>query len=221
MTGPTVRMLIRVPILHTEVDLGELGETVREVHVQKGGALQWEQRARAVDEFWKGIREAVLSMELPYGQLRLYQDGLPNCGHEEQIVRDLAEAGSANHQILLDLLAKGAQLTGTEDPQLLLMEYELIRETLARPTAIASAQVVARRREQSERILRQRDEYIARRIDETLAAVETGLIFLGMMHSLDGFLPHDIQVRRMGNAFLRAGGKGGNDERDDVRGHDE
>ena len=216
MTGPTVRTLIRVPILHTEVDLGELGESVREVHVQKGGELQWEERSRAVDEFWNGIRKAVLSMELPYEQLRLYQDGLPYCGHEEQIVRDLAEAGSANHQILLDLVAKGARLTGTEDPQLLLIEYELIRETLAHPTAGSAPHVVARRHEQSKRILRQRDQYIARRIDETLIAVETGLIFLGMLHSLDDFLPRDIEVRCVGSALLLgAGGKRGNDEGDD------
>jgi signal transduction histidine kinase len=62
--------------------------------------------------------------------VRLYQDGLPVCGREEEIVRDLAGSGSQNHQILLELIARGARLTGSESPSLLLEEYELARQLL-------------------------------------------------------------------------------------------
>jgi hypothetical protein len=43
-------------------------------------------------------------------------------------------------------------------------------------------------------LLKRRDEYIAGRINETLRAGETGLIFLGMFHSLSSWLDKDIRV---------------------------
>src|SRR5262249_55932565 len=65
---------------------------------------------------------------------RLYQDGLPACGLEEKIVRDLAMQGVPNYRILLKLMERGATLEGTEDPDLLRTEYELIMSTAAGAT---------------------------------------------------------------------------------------
>ena len=62
---------------------------------------------------------------------RIYQDGLPICGFEERIVRELAKAGSSNHQLILRLLDQGAVLMGTEDSQLLMEEYEMQKQRLA------------------------------------------------------------------------------------------
>ena len=36
--------------------------------------------------------------------------------------------------------------------------------------------------------------YIAERIDATLKAGETGIIFLGILHKIEGRLPEDIHV---------------------------
>ncbi len=114
-----------------------------------------------------------------------------------EIVRDLANAGSANHLILLDLMAKGARLTGTESPQFLLEEYELARQVL---TALHSQQpgsLAQHQKEVSKTLLDKRDGYIAERINTTLQPGETGLIFLGMLHSLEGRLAPDIRVGRL------------------------
>jgi hypothetical protein len=43
-------------------------------------------------------------------------------------------------------------------------------------------------------LLKRRDQYIARRINDTLLAGETGLIFLGMLHSVRSWLDKDIRV---------------------------
>jgi len=43
-------------------------------------------------------------------------------------------------------------------------------------------------------LLKRRDEYIAGRFNKTLRAGETGLIFLGMLHSLGGWLNKDFRV---------------------------
>jgi hypothetical protein len=48
---------------------------------------------------------------------------------------------------------------------------------------------------ESERILRQRDEFIARRVDESLKEGEVGILFIGLMHRVDRFLPADIEVQ--------------------------
>jgi hypothetical protein len=146
---------------------------------------------------WQTIREEIEKLDLDYGKVRLYQDGLPICGHEEEIVRHVAQAGSLNHQILLDLMAKGARLMGTEAPELLLEEYNIARQTLRAPDADRTGQMALRQRQLSEQMLDRRDRSIAERIDQTLQTGETGLLFLGMLHSLDGALPTDIQVLRL------------------------
>ncbi|MEK7220546.1 MAG: hypothetical protein AAB253_05060, partial [candidate division NC10 bacterium] len=46
-----------------------------------------------------------------------------------------------------------------------------------------------------ERLLRQRDEFIGRRIDETLKEGEVGILFIGLMHRVDRFLAPDIEVQ--------------------------
>jgi hypothetical protein len=43
-------------------------------------------------------------------------------------------------------------------------------------------------------LLAKRDAFIAARIDQTLSAGETGVLFLGMVHNPVGCLPEDIQV---------------------------
>ncbi len=44
------------------------------------------------------------------------------------------------------------------------------------------------------RLLERRDQFIAKQIDQTLAPGETGLIFLGMLHNLQGRLPADVAL---------------------------
>lgn len=186
------RRLIWIPIIHAGADLGNLAESVREVYVRKMGRAGWEKHKADIDRIWREIRARIKGVHLDYSKVRLYQDGLPECGHEEQIVRDLARAGSQNYQLLVDLMEKGARITGTESPDFLLEEYNLAREALVAldrgesPVAAALGKA----------ILEKRDRHIGARIAETLQPGETGLIFLGMLHSLTCFLPPDIEVIR-------------------------
>jgi len=143
---------------------------------------------------WQEIGQKIDEMHLKHDKVRLYQDGLPNSGREDDIVRDLAQAGSLNYQLLLSLIRKGAKLTGTESPALLLEEYELARQVMTAQGSSCTNALVRRYSDLSRRTLEKRDQYIAERIDETLSSVETGLIFLGMLHSLEGRLPPDIRL---------------------------
>jgi len=190
------RRLIWIPIIHTEADLGNMAESVRNLYVRKMGRAKWAKHVADIDRIWREIRAKIDKMHLDYAKVRLYQDGLPVCGHEEQIVRDLARAGSQNHQLLADLMEQGATIMGTESPDLLLEEYNLARETLVASDRRESPEAAARRGALSKTILEKRDRYIGARIAETLQPGETGVIFLGMLHSLAGRLPPDIEVVR-------------------------
>ena len=189
------RRLIWIPILHTEADLGRMAESVRALYIRQMGRAKWAKHVAEIERVWREIRTRIETMHLDYSKVRLYQDGLPTCGHEERIVRDLAKAGSRNHQLLADLMERGATLVGTESPALLLKEYHLARQGLATGGG-EPRQATPPPGRASRALLEERDRYIGERIAETLQPGETGLAFLGMLHSLAGRLPPDIQMTR-------------------------
>jgi hypothetical protein len=155
-----------------------------------------------VKALWTDIQANLDALQLDARRMRIYQDGLPISGFEERIVRELAKAGSSNHQLILGLLDQGAVLMGTEDSQLLMEEYELQKQHLAQ-TPGGSATPVERRK-QMDRVLEARDSFIAERIAATLEAGEVGLLFLGALHRLDALRSTDIQVETLGDALDEA-----------------
>ena len=198
-----MRQLIHVPIVHSQTDLGPIEDRVRQAYIEKGGEDAWTASRKALADFWSTIEKAVDGLQLDYRKVRLYQDGLPLCGQEEQIVRDLAAQGGTNYRILLRLAERGAVIEGTEDPDLLRKEYELILTSPAIGGAgeVANGENAAVLRD----LLERRDRFIAQRIDATLRSGETGILFLGALHRATEMLPETISVMTLSEA-LRAGG---------------
>jgi hypothetical protein len=188
------RTLIYIPIIHTQADMGALSESIRRLKVKKLGTRGWEQNVNLVDKLWAQIEQAIESLALPYERVRVYQDGLPVCGREVEIVTELARAGSRNHRLLLHLREKGATIMGTESSELLVEEYQLVKEDFASGKPDVAPRGEPGRQALRDSLLKRRDEYVARRINETLLRGETGLIFLGMLHSVQSWLDKDIQV---------------------------
>lgn len=188
------RVLICVPIIHTQADMGALNEPIQRLKVKKLGKTIWQRNLELVNNFWTEIEQATENLALPYERVRLYQDGLPVCGREAEIVTDLAKAGSRNHQLLLTLTQKGAVLMGTESAELLVEEYQLAKQVLAEEMSSGSAQPVAQGKTLQDSLLKRRDQFIGRRISQTLLTGETGLLFVGMLHSVEPWLDKDIQV---------------------------
>ena len=137
----------------------------------------------------------IAALELPYASVRLYQDGLPQCGKEADIVKEVAAGGSKNHQILVELMEQGARLMGTEDPQLLIEEYQFLQVALEGGEQAADRH--NQQEDQSRRLLAERDRVIAARINATLSSGEIGLLFLGMAHSVEPLLDANILVRHL------------------------
>lgn len=192
-----MRTIIYVPILHTESDLGSMAGEVRAKFVEAFGQDAWSRRVSAVESMWTGIRDRLCAAPLVWGQVKLYQDGLPICGHEEEIVRQVALAGSRNHKLLLELMDRGATLMGTEDPQLLLREYRRVNEIARMARAGASRAEVEVMEREGDEILTLRDGFIFRRIDATLEQDESGVLLLGLHHRVDQLMEGKFQVQHL------------------------
>jgi len=187
------RKLIYLRIVHTQDNMGAMKESVARATLEKMGRAGLAHRTAAIDKMWTEIEAAIEGLVLSFNRVRLYQDSLPVCGREAEIVTELAQAGSRNHQLLLRRMAQGAVLMGTESGDLLVQEYQLARQSLTtRPPRAAG--VAAASRAWSDALLQRRDQFMAQRINDTLKDGETGILFLGMLHSLERYLNPDVKV---------------------------
>ncbi len=193
LTGGHSRTLIYLPIIHTQADMGALKEPVVRATMEKLGRAGLSRHLAAIDKVWTEIEDFIDGLDLAFDRVRLYQDGLPVCGREAEIVTELAQAGNRNHQLLLRLMSRGAVLMGTESSDLLVQEYQLAKQSLTARSPRAAG-VAAQRRALSAALLQRRDQFMAQRLNDTLKPGETGILFLGMLHSLERYLPKDIKV---------------------------
>ena len=147
--------------------------------------------AAVVEKMWEEIESALAGLPFAAGSVRVYQDGLPVCGHEQKIVVGAGWSGKPKPRIASKLQAQGATLMGTESPELLVEEYQLAVAAFA-PRATAGAAI--RRKELRDTLLDKRDRFIADRINGTLGVGESGVLFMGMLHKVAMHLDPDIKV---------------------------
>jgi hypothetical protein len=185
-----MRTLIIVPIIQTESDMGSLLGQIKRKYIQKFGHGKWSEHLKSIDKIWIGIRKMLILLDPPYPLLRLYQDGLPVSGKELEIIHDVAQQGSTNDQLLLELMQHDARLQGTEDAALLLQEYRIQQSSLRD----GEPDLDRERCKQGRQLLLQRDRFIADQINLTLLPGEIGLLFLGLAHEVDPLLAHDLLV---------------------------
>lgn len=189
-----MRTLLYIPIVHSQSDMGSFSESIRKITLQKLGARAWNRKIKAIDRFWSTVEDTLNRLPLVYEQTRLYQDGIPVCGKELDIVRELAGQGSLNHRLLVRLVEKGATIMGTESPELLVEEYQLTQHMLLTGDLREANRIEVMQKGARDLLLAKRDAFIAERIDQTLPAGETGILFMGMLHNLATSLPADIRV---------------------------
>jgi hypothetical protein len=190
-SGASGRKLVYIPIVHTLADMGTLGVAVRGMKLSALGRQGLTRHAAMVEKMWTQIEGVVANLPVTSGAMRVYQDGLPVCRHEQEIVSELAGAGNRNHRLLLELQARGATLMGTESPELLVEEYRLAAAAFA---SGATVRTRIRQKQLRDALLEKRDRYIAARINGTLGAGESGILFLGMLHEVARYLESDIDV---------------------------
>ena len=189
-----MRQLIYIPVVHTEADMGSLLPAAKREFLRKYSESDWQKKSLAVREFWEGLHQRIEELHLDCPNTYIYQDGLPVCGKELQIVTELAEQGSPNHTLVLWLTDRGANLVGTESPELLLEEYQLVQGIFSASKGNEREAAAAAYTKRAPDLLAQRDGYMRRRIDATLPDKCVGLLFIGLTHRADEGQPSDVQV---------------------------
>lgn len=190
-----MRKLVYVRIVHTSADMGSLGEELIQETISKIGRKKWEENKRLIEKFWEELEKEIFQLNLDLEHTIIYQDGLP-CGGEMgmKIVHNTAELGSKNYQIIEKMVAKGAKITATENPELLIEERNLLLEILKDSSTKEKKEAKMKYIAKKELLLEQRDAYIASRINKTLNNEQTGILFIGAEHNVISKLDDDIEV---------------------------
>lgn len=191
-----MRTLFYVPIIHTSADLGSLSKEVKKRGLASLGEEVWKEHQKTVEGFWQALMDYFEDMDVK--GMKIYQDGM--VGEDEigkLIIESVAMAGSKNHQLVLELMRRGAALVKTED-------YKLVKEERDRLVSMTEAKSLVQKliaflkyKMVKNRLLNQRDEFIAGRIDATLGQDEKGILFIGAYHDIQKKLPKDIKIRQV------------------------
>jgi hypothetical protein len=186
--------LIYVPILHAQEDAGHRTPLLTRNDRNEVVRRKIDQGPSAVDAMWEGIAAKVAGLHLPWDRVRIYQDGLPVCGNELEVVTRLAANGCRSSRYILQLLEQGAAIAGTEDMELLIREYDLLNQLLMKRSGVGQQEANAVYQASSRRLLVVRDQFIFNRIVGTLQPGELPLVFMGVMHRLDKMLEQEYSV---------------------------
>jgi len=188
-----MKKLYLVPILHMSADMGSLASALDETAKSEFGQEVWQKHKGAVSSFWDSIGQFFDAMNVK--GFKIYQDGMVANGADGlRIIREGISQGSKNFEIIEKLLERGAVLVKTEDPVLVKQEYAYIAK-IAHSKSPKEKEVWALRYKVAQgRLLRQRDDFIAKRIEVTLGEGDTGILFIGAYHDILSRLPEDIQV---------------------------
>jgi hypothetical protein len=188
-----MKKLYLVPILHMSADMGSLASSLDETAKAEFGQEVWQKHKGAVSSFWDSIGQFFDAMNVK--GFKIYQDGMVANGADGlRIIREGISQGSKNYEIIGKLLRRGAVLVKTEDLVLVKQEYAYIAK-IAHSKSPKEKEVWALRYKVAQgRLLRQRDDFIAKRIEVTLGEGDTGILFIGAYHDILSILPEDIQV---------------------------
>ena len=202
-----MRRLLYVPIIHTEADMGSVAPAIEGKSASVTGENKWARHKETVSKFWESLTHYFDSLDATH--LKIYQDGLLAEGElGKRIVEEGANRGGKNQQIILDLLGKGAEIRKTEDTSLLEEEYEYITK-LAQSKSTAEMDIAyATYKLHKDRLMEERDRFVAKTINGTLREGEVGILFMGSLHNVVRYLHKDIVVehvkdREKVNAYLK------------------
>jgi hypothetical protein len=191
-----MRRLYLIPIIHMSADMGSAASTLDDTANARLTPELWQKHRDIVSVFWDSIGRFLDSLNV--NGFKVYQDGLIADGEEgRRIVKEGISQGSKNYEIVGGLLERGAVLVKTEVLSLVKQEYSYITK-MTRSRSLKEREVAALRYKLARgKLLKQRDEFVAGRINETLAEGETGILFIGAYHDVIHRLAPEIKVAQV------------------------
>jgi hypothetical protein len=191
-----MRTLLYVPIIHTSADLGSLAEDVDRKGLENFGENIWRDHLSTIDGFWDALFLYFDSINV--SGAKIFQDGMIADGDVGlKIIREGEKAGSKNHRLVSKLLQRGAILMKTEDFTLVKKERDRLLKMIRAKTSAEKIFGLIIYKLTKKTLLKQRDEYIAQRIDQALKEGETGILFIGAYHHVQPRLPRDIKIKEI------------------------
>lgn len=188
-----MKTLFYVPIIHTSADLGSLAKAVSQRGEADVGKELWDVHTKTVEQFWNTIVGYFERMDVSH--FKIYQDGMVAEGEiGERIVHETMDKGSQNYELINALLQRGAHLMKTEDIRLLMKERDRLLWITQAKTPRRKITAYFRYLITKNHLLNQRDEFITRRIEETLQNGEKGILFIGAAHHIKPKLPRCFRI---------------------------
>ncbi|MCX5815874.1 MAG: hypothetical protein NTX75_06465 [Proteobacteria bacterium] len=191
-----MRTLLYVPIIHTEADLGSVGEDMAKRGLREFGEILWKRHQETVLGFWDAIAGHFDSIGV--AGFKVYQDGMVADGKLGMtIVQEAVKTGSRNYQIVSELIRKGAILVKTEDFNLVKKERDWILKITQAKSRAQKLDAAMKYKLAKNNLLDKRDKFIAKQINDTLQEGENGILFIGAFHNVRKWLQKDIAVKEV------------------------
>lgn len=138
--------------------------------------------------YWSQVETQISELEHKLGSVsRIYHELIP-VGDDEG-VKAVKELNEKSHQIIKNRMGKGAVFEAIEASELL---TEFIDWSNCLVLGLQNQSVITRVYEFYTEASKKRNEYIARRIDETLKADESGILFMREGHHIQ--FPSNVEV---------------------------
>ena len=193
-----MKKLLYVPVIHEEADLGSVAAPAGKRSREFFGNARWERHKEIVTAFWDRLSDYFSNID-PTG-LRIYQDGLAAGGElGRKIIKEGAQRGSKNYQIVLDLIKRGGAVQKTEDIEILKKELERIFQVIRNESSDKKDSTPLEDRLEGDRLMEERDRFVAKTIGDTLKEGERGVLFMGAFHRVIRYLPDDVEILEVKN----------------------
>ncbi len=138
--------------------------------------------------YWNQVENQVSDLALKLGKVNRIYHELITVGGEDGL-KTIKELNDKSYQIIKARLDKGAQLEATEEIEIL---TEFMDWSRCLALGLQNQEVFTRIYQSFTEVSKKRNEYIAKKMDETLKADETGVLFMKEGHQVQ--FPPDIQV---------------------------
>lgn len=191
-----MKKLLYVPIIHMSADMGSVSANIDKKGMALCGDENWKRHKETVASLWDSISNYLDALEA--NGLKIYQDGLVADGElGMKIIHDGVSKGSKNYEIISRLIQRGAKIVKTEDLSIIMKEYNHVIK-MAQAKSFPERLIASLKYKfEKSKLLKGRDEYIARQINETLGEGEIGIIFIGAQHDIIPRLSRDIEVQEL------------------------
>jgi len=140
------------------------------------------------NKYWEQVEAQIANLELKLGQVkRIYHELIAYGGKEGLTVLEILNAKS--YEIVKSRVEKGGQLEATEDDEFM---TEFMDWSRCLAIGLQNQKVLVKVYDAYREAYKKRNEYITRRLDETLKTDEIGILLMAEDHHVQ--FPPDIQL---------------------------